>query len=355
MVGVRDVIASLVLLARSVWCANRVVHHDARCGIATVILAARAHHHHIAASHPSYLVAGLHDDITHSGQVIAHRRVIAIEGLLAQGHTVVIRGLITQRRYAHVSTASSDGDAYTAVAPGEQIALFFTEHALAVRGNDGVTAIKLLHVRQHHVVVFHTIVEHLGTRAGHQAPVVSVSAVLDVIGLTEGHHAHAPPVHRPRGSVIGLGIAFHGGNLALGIKYIIHLDNCAPRVGVERGASCVAHLAYLHGRKEGFLTDYKVIYIAITLAILAHIEVKSLRSDNHTVILRATMVVHAVEHHITKHSVAFRINTFFSVRSYQQSFHEGYYLFCYIFMYFRQSLIVKIVGSNNFIYRVEWG
>ena len=103
------------------------------------------------------------------------------------------------------------------------------------------------------------------------------------------------------------------------------------------------------------MTDYKVIYIAITLAILAHIEVKSLRSDNNPVLLRATRVVHAVEHHFTKHSVAFRINTFFSVRSYQQSFHEGYYLFCYIFMYFRQSLIVEIVWSNNFIYRVEWG
>ena len=293
LVWVRDVIASLVLLARSVGCTHRVVHHDARCGIATVILAARAHHHHIAAAHPSYLVAGLHDDITHSWQVIAHRRVIAIEGLLAQGHAVVILGLITHRRYAHVATASSDGDAYTAVAPGEQIALLFTEHALAVRGNDGVTALKLLHVRQHHVVVFHTIVEHLCTRAGHQAPVVSVAAVLDVIGLAQGHHAHTPPVSCLCSAVISLGIALDGTHRASGVSEIVHLHDAAAGIRVCHAATGIRHLPYLGLGKHGLLPHHDVVKIGITLAVIAHIDIIAARSSNHSVGRSALAVAHS--------------------------------------------------------------
>ena len=91
-----------------------------------------------------------------------------------------------------------------------------------------------------------------------------------------------PPVHRLGRAVVCQGVTlvgYHG--LAL-VEHIHNLHDGASRVGEERCAARIAHLAHLGRGSKELGASREVVDVKMALAILAHIEVEALRTHDDT-------------------------------------------------------------------------
>ena len=110
-----------------------------------------------------------------------------------------------------------------------------------------------------------------------------------------------PPVHRLRRAVVGQGVTLVSHHvLAVGVQDMGHLQDGGASIGEQRRAARIAHLAYLRTGGKETRACREIVDVEVALAVLAHIEVEALRTDQHTVGRRGSGVMHPVHHHVAQ-------------------------------------------------------
>ena len=143
-----------------------------------------------------------------------------------------------------------------------------------------------------------------------------------------------PPVSRPCCAVVSSSIALVADSHSCIIQYVSHLHNRRPGIREERSAARIAHLSYLRACCEEFRPCRQVVNVEVALAVLAHIEVKALRTDNHAVLLGALRVTHLIHNNSTQRSRTFARQSLLPIFAQFQALHKGYHLLCYVFAVF---------------------